>query len=140
MLDCPPGKCGECCRYRRIVITEIDTQRLSDNQACTLEELGKALKADKDGVHLRGDEGDCPFLKENACMVYAHRPDVCWMFPVMGGQPIVINGQVAQQMLVRLKCEPIVRVVRELIKESLTKEDALLLPTLAILPRVSPNG
>ena len=140
MLECPPGKCGECCRYQRIVITEIDSQRLSENGPCTLEELGKVLKADKDGVHLSGGDGGCPFLKENVCTVYAHRPDICWMFPIIGGQSILINEQPRQQMLVRLKCEPIVRVVRQLVRESLAKQDALLLPTLAIVPRGCPNG
>ena len=135
MLDCTPGKCGDCCRYKRISITEIDSQRLADSNACTMEELGKALAADKDGIFLPGEPNGCPFLRDNICSVYQRRPDICWLFPIMGGRPTIINGKPAEQMLVRLKCEPIVRVVRQLITESLAKQDALLLPDLSIVPR-----
>jgi len=100
------------------------------------EDLGRVLKRDEQGVFFQGDEGGCPFLDENACTIYDCRPNVCWEFPIMGGQDRTLNGQPVKQMMFRLMCQPGAEVARILFQEATANGNSILLPDLTIVQKI----
>lgn len=125
LLVCPPGECAECCKYKRVPITDRDVARIVEHSEYSMDDVEGMLGANDSGRFLR-TEGGCPFLKDKACTIYAYRPDICWLFPL---QPNVQN-----QMVVRLLCRPALNLVRKLIVDSVRANGTLLLPNLNIIP------
>lgn len=134
LLNCPPGKCGDCCRYKKIKVMPFDVERIVENTTYTLEDLNKLLVVEGDKKHLNGYPNGCPFLKRNRCTIYKYRPDDCYLFP-FSGQDAVLNGAMVKQMWIRIRCPVALAVARTVITRALSKGDKLLLPDLTIIPK-----
>ena len=133
MLDCKPGACGLCCHYQKVTISETDIEKIASR--IPREELAKFIRNEGEHQYLWTENG-CPFLKDNICTIYECRPDVCYMYPIMGGIDCVLNGQPFQAMRLRLKCLPALNVARTILRESLRASNGTmrLLPDLSIVP------
>lgn len=135
MLDCPPGQCGKCCRYKTIKVSAYDIQRITEKTSYSLEDLKGLLKTKEGMTYLNGHPDGCPFLKDNSCTIYEARPDACYLFPI-GSKDAALEGKIVQQMLIRIRCPQALDVARTLITQALSKGDKLLLPDLTIIPKV----
>jgi Fe-S-cluster containining protein len=133
LLDCPPGECGECCRYERIPIFEYDVERIVSNTPYTKKEIYELSTIIDKKVYLNGKDG-CPFLKDNRCTIYKCRPDGCYLFPLQSPKDAEVNGKKVQQMTIRIKCRPALWVARKIILRAL-KEGNVLLPNLIVIPK-----
>jgi len=130
MLDCPPGKCGLCCRYQKTHVSQEDIRNIVNNT----EHKNIEVKKDKDGYYfLDGSDGCCPFLKENYCTIWEHRPFICYLYPIQGGKPSVLNGKQMSQMVIRLYCQASIDLTRKLIEIALENPDFMLLPDLSVI-------
>ncbi len=141
-IYCPPGKCGECCKYKFIHVTNSDLERLS---MCQTVDTMKVLN-DRGGLIKQGEEtgikGPCPFLnKDNVCTVHKFRPSICYTFPIqLGVEGKTEAGQITQQIHVRMRCKPALEAVKFVIIRALTHNKSLeLLPDLSIIRRET-NG
>lgn len=128
-LDCPSGKCGLCCRYRRVLLGAEDIKRLGeavDISTVDIKEEGEAKYLDcTDG---------CQFLKDNECTVYSKRPNACYEFPIQQPREATLDGkQPFQQVTYRLKCLPSLNVIREMMREAVAAGSLLLLPDLSLV-------
>ncbi len=134
MLDCPSGKCGDCCRYTDIPINQRDIDRIVANTGYTLEYLMSIIQPKGDEFNLAGKDG-CPFLKDNACTIYKWRPDTCYLFPIQStGVSWLVDGKPTEQMLFRIKCRISLAIVRNIFKNAMSPE-RLLLPNLTLISR-----
>lgn len=134
MLDCPPGVCGECCRYNRIRVKPNDIQRIIDNTEYTQEELDKLVIVDGNKMFLKGQPDGCPFLVDNACLIHPFRPDGCYLFPIQSSKEVISDGNEIKQMQIRIKCRPALYIARRMITKVIDKGGKLLLPDLTIIP------
>lgn len=136
MLKCPPGECGACCTYEITPIWPYDIKRIVERTAYSVEDIEKLLqtKPGTDKRYLNNTPDGCVFLKDNICTIYEARPDACYMFPI-GFKNAALEGQLIQQMLIRLRCPQALAVAREIITESMSMGNKLLLPDLSIIPR-----
>ena len=78
--------CANCCRVVTPAFTESDVERLAThlgmtNSEFTAKYLKEAERTEDYGWVVR--ERPCPFLKDNRCSVYAHRPDNCRGYPYL---------------------------------------------------------
>ena len=137
MLGCPPGKCGDCCRYTDIPISQRDIDRIAGSGLYTAEYLKEIIQPKGEEFNLAGKDG-CPFLKDNSCAIYKWRPDTCYLFPIQrSGIPWSVDGETTQQMLFRIKCRQSLAVVRSIISQAMSPE-RLLLPNLILISREAP--
>lgn len=138
MFSCPPGECGHCCRYHRIPITEADIKNIVDSGAKTGDEMVGKFKVDKDGPYFEGDGDGCPFLVDNACSIYEHRPNTCWLFPIMGEKQTMWGNKMVNLMQVRVFCHSTISLVRTIFGESINKSNGnlILLPDLFLVQKV----
>ena len=120
MLHCPPGVCGECCRYQETPVWQYDLHRMM--KVRTLSELQDCVYTRQDGSMYMGP---CPFLQDGACSIYQARPDVCWLFPIQKGAH---KGMIRY----RLKCHPAVQVVRKIFTAAVKDGKHILLPNLTL--------
>jgi Fe-S-cluster containining protein len=137
MLACPPGECGECCRYGITPICQYDVHRL--RRVKPLEELQQCIYTRQDGsMYMRGEPAgaDCPLLKNNSCSVYDSRPDVCWMFPVQKGPHMAGDTGLIRY---RLRCKPAIEVARQVFRGALKGGGHVLLPNLTLIQEAK-NG
>jgi Fe-S-cluster containining protein len=138
LLDCPPGKCSECCRYRVTRLTMEDRTRLLEARIIDSAALDSMCVQDGDGISLK-TEGGCPFLANNACTVYEQRPEICRAFPIIAAS-VGKNqqGQEIQQVFVRVKCQAAITVTRRALERSFAANPGLLLlPDLTVVIRRS---
>lgn len=137
MLDCPPGVCGKCCNtYKVVPLWPYDIRRIIEKTSFTMEYIEGIINTAEDGkMQMTSHPDGCPFLKDNVCTIYEARPDSCWLFPI-GFRDSLLEGKVVQQMTIRIRCLPALTIAREVITESLSKGDKLLLPDLSIIPKV----
>lgn len=133
MLECPPGKCGLCCRYEKLPVDALDLNRIAEHTDYSMEFLQSVLKVGDDGSIYIPCIGGCPFLRDNACDIYEHRPNVCYFYPINQPRLAELGGQPFQQMTIRVKCPSSVNIIRILMTESLAS-GGLLLPDLSIVP------
>lgn len=117
LLQCPKGQCSLCCRYPQVPMDEHDIKRLA--------QAGFTLSKDQMGTREDGVEyikavDGCPFLKDNLCLVYAFRPDACWLFPI---------NRDGDGMHLRVKCEPGMAVAKQVLIEA-QNSGLLVLPNL----------
>jgi len=78
-IDC--CACGHCCREVLPTLTDDDVGRLAAGLGISSEEIvTQYLTRDEDG-DLTFNQRPCPFLSENRCRVYEHRPETCRSYP-----------------------------------------------------------
>lgn len=84
-IDCKA--CANCCRTLTVGLEPDDVPRLAAGLSCSAEEIlvqhvdraaGAALG---EWATLRGVP--CPFLRDNLCAIYAHRPLACYHYPAL---------------------------------------------------------
>lgn len=134
MLKCPPGVCGLCCHYPTLHLAEDDIQAIVLNTEYTREDIEKLLKTDGQGAYLECAPNGCPFLKDNACSIWEHRPNVCYLYPITGGRKAILAGQEVSQMTIRLHCLASINIVQTVMQRAVTENpDMMLLPDLSIV-------
>ncbi len=134
MLNCPPGACGLCCRYRTIHVTSDDILTIIEKTEYTQEDIDKLLKEDEKGRYLAGEPDGCPFLKDNVCTIWEHRPSVCYLYPIQGGREAFLGEQQISQMTIKLKCPASIEVVKRVMERAVTENpNMLLLPDLSLV-------
>ena len=140
MLECPPGKCGVCCHYSVIEISDFDIKKIIDNTKYTKEDFDKLIKIRENGTKYRsGDDNGCPFLKDNVCTIYKHRPDTCCLFPIQTPRQAFSNGKPMMQMLIRVKCLESMRIIRKILTDNVADSERILLPDLSTIPTKQPQ-
>lgn len=78
--------CGACCVAREhhtyVYLSFGDRKRLAAHLQITTREFTKKYTEASEGfVYLKDPDKDCPFLKENRCVVHAARPWQCRTWP-----------------------------------------------------------
>lgn len=130
MLKCPPGICGDCCRYDKI--------HLSQNELNYLKEGNNKepkIGSEPDGRIYLDTKGGCQYCVNLMCVVYAHRPFTCAVFPIQDPKEAYkVDGVKAFQMTYRLKCPPGLDVIRAIIYEVCDLGFNMVLPDLTIVP------
>lgn len=136
MLHCPPGVCGECCRYRLTAVRPEDIERLVA-AGVDRESLIAGCEPGENCLNMRYRGDSCQFLVNNACSVYDARPSICRTFPVQTGvASVTINGRHVEQIHIRVKCKAAVNVIRQVMSKALKVNPGLvLLPDLTIIDR-----
>jgi Fe-S-cluster containining protein len=71
------NKCGLCCKNNNLFLTQYELNVICDK-----------LKIKEENVKIKNKSDDylilnapCPFLKNNVCIIYDFRPDICRVFP-----------------------------------------------------------
>jgi Fe-S-cluster containining protein len=78
-IDC--CACSNCCREILPTLDDADVNRLATGLGTTADEIiARYLTRNEDG-DLTFNRRPCPFLSENRCRVYEHRPDTCRSYP-----------------------------------------------------------
>ncbi|HMK45692.1 MAG TPA: YkgJ family cysteine cluster protein [Methanocella sp.] len=83
--------CGDCCRKHGLYpITSSDLSMLARGLGITVDEAMRdycilTIHDDRRGLFLKGLAGECPFLKNDRCIVHAFKPAVCSIFPDTDG-------------------------------------------------------
>jgi Fe-S-cluster containining protein len=132
MLDCPPGKCGLCCKYPQIHVSRADIKKITDNTEFKNLDV---KEDDKGNLYMDGSNGGCPFLRDNICIIWPHRPFICSLYPIQGGRPAMLNGRKVNQMLIRLNCLESIKLARKVIDLALRDPQFMLLPDLSVVQR-----
>jgi Fe-S-cluster containining protein len=131
LLDCPPGKCSECCHYERVPLTDMDIKRLPD----LIAHFKKNETDGKENYPFYIDcKNGCPFIKDSSCSVYKNRPDICQQFPMQNPREASIKGKPFLQVTYRVKCLPSIQVIRQIMREATEGGKAILLPDLSVVP------
>ncbi|MDD5338426.1 MAG: YkgJ family cysteine cluster protein [Dehalococcoidales bacterium] len=130
MLKCPPGLCGDCCRYDKVHLSQNELNYLKSD---TAEE--PRIGNEVDGRIYLDTKGGCQYCVNNSCAVYNHRPFTCETFPIQDPKVAYkADGGKALQMLYRLKCPPALDVIRAIIHEVCDPGLNMVLPDLTIVP------
>ena len=130
LVHCPPGVCGQCCRYYdRIAITSGEYKTISSA-------TGKRVNIDVEGEQFFLRIGDCcQFLKDNACTIYDIRPAVCRAFPILGPRETVSpDGTIFKQLQIRLQCPPSLSAIRTTLSQACSGGKLMILPDLSLIP------
>ena len=78
-IDCT--QCGNCCREITPILKDHDVKRLAVALNISPSEVqNKYLRIDDDG-DLIFNTKPCPFLSDNKCRIYEHRPEDCRSYP-----------------------------------------------------------
>jgi len=93
------NKCGKCCHNIDILLTSYDIMRLCDNLNITssefLKKYGHSYLGPESGLPITtirfNDDGSCPFLSQNGCIVYKDRSGACRSYPI--GRMIDYDGK-----------------------------------------------
>jgi Fe-S-cluster containining protein len=84
VVDCT--KCGNCCRVVSPTLAEHDVKRLACHLGMTPSQLEtahlKQSESTEDSPWVMR-ERPCPFLSDNRCTVYEHRPANCRDYPYL---------------------------------------------------------
>ncbi len=123
--------CGECCsgKDNEVMVSPDEIDFLCKETGLTPDQIAEPYP---EWIHdqgatftfgrvlRRGEDGNCMFLKNNRCTVYAHRPHICRTYPFMldGDQLLVFEcsgcksgtktpdaEQIAKDLLVRRAAE-----------------------------------
>lgn len=88
-IDC--CACGNCCREILPTLDDADVNRLAAGLGTKPDEVvTQYLTWDEDG-DLTFNRCPCPFLSENRCRVYEHRPDTCQSYPHLQKEEFVFR-------------------------------------------------
>ena len=78
--------CANCCRVLSPTLSESDVERLAGHLGMNHSEFAskylKPTESPADNPWIMR-ERPCPFLKDNRCSVYEHRPDSCRRYPYL---------------------------------------------------------
>ncbi|MCL2679311.1 MAG: YkgJ family cysteine cluster protein [Dehalococcoidia bacterium] len=131
MVKCPPGECGRCCRaHDGVHITHEEYTRLTAFSGKTpdviIRENGKMF------LHVTNG---CEFLKNNACTIYAVRPDICRTFPLVTSQNAVSSeGVPVRQLRIKLICTAALDAAKSILTRACTTGNLILLPDMSLVP------
>jgi Fe-S-cluster containining protein len=79
-IDCTD--CANCCKKVQPVIDQEDIKKCCEGFGISVSQLKKKyLKPNRKQGKLVFKEKPCPFLKNNLCSIYSHRPKDCKSFP-----------------------------------------------------------
>jgi hypothetical protein len=79
-IDCT--QCGNCCRESAPVLSAKDVRRFAEGLGIPAEKFqAESLVPDEEKGKFRFSAKPCPFLKDNKCANYEHRPEDCRSFP-----------------------------------------------------------
>jgi hypothetical protein len=117
MLECPSG-CDSCCRYDKLHVTDDEIKTIG---------TGIEVKCDGNLKYIPCRNG-CPFLKDNHCSIYGHRPNICWLYPIQSFQEIDSEKLITY----RVFCPSSVKVIRKVFNEL---KGSILLPDLTWVKR-----
>lgn len=135
LVKCPPGECGDCCRYDKVAITQKEYEALKANTQQTI----RVLSDDKGNLFLDSRNG-CQFLKNNICVIYSFRPAVCRSFPIVTPKVVVdTDGTQIKQIQMRIKCPAALEALRTVFTRVCSTGKLMLLPDLSLIP-VYENG
>ncbi len=79
--------CGLCCgdtdhKLRHILLLESEAEAVSAATGIPIEDFSVETKGKPPYLYeMKKKEGDCFFLKDNKCMIYAERPLICCFYP-----------------------------------------------------------
>ena len=77
-IDCT--ECGSCCKVAQPILIDSDIKKLASHLKLAVTDFqAQYLREDEEGFVL--NTKPCPFLVENRCTVYAHRPRDCRSYP-----------------------------------------------------------
>ncbi|HZE21081.1 MAG TPA: YkgJ family cysteine cluster protein [Desulfobaccales bacterium] len=95
---------NRCCRTPTVILSPYDILRLKQALGITSRELlqrytRQELESESNLPLVlidpgRSAEGSCPFLGAQGCLVYAHRPAACRLFPITMGSKLTADGVV----------------------------------------------
>ncbi|WP_081477253.1 YkgJ family cysteine cluster protein [Methanocella arvoryzae] len=80
-------QCGDCCRKHALYpVTSSDLVMLAHGLGIGIDEAMReycviTTHDSRRGMFLRGLAGECPFLKDDRCIVHTFKPAVCSIFP-----------------------------------------------------------
>jgi Fe-S-cluster containining protein len=130
LVKCPPGECGDCCRYDKVALTQEEYETLVARTDARLD-----LITDANGNLFIDSSGGCPFLKDNICSIYAFRPSVCRSFPIVTPKEAVdADGALLKQIQVRIKCPAALEAVKTIFTRVCSSGKLMLLPDLSLIP------
>jgi Fe-S-cluster containining protein len=111
---CHPGLAcfNSCCRDKRLTLLPYDVLRLSRGLGCTSGELldrHAELEIEPGSgwptLRLRlGEDGRCPFVREEGCGVYRDRPTSCRTYPLARAVCLGEDGEPVETVLVDATC------------------------------------
>ncbi len=78
-IDC--CACGNCCRELLPTLDDDDVSRLATGLGTTPGQIVTRYLTQNEDGDLTFNRRPCPFLTENLCQVYEHRPDMCRSYP-----------------------------------------------------------
>jgi len=114
-IDCT--KCGNCCKVIQPILAEADIAKLAAHLKQTVTEFKSSfLTEDEDGDGFVFNVKPCPFLANNHCTVYEHRPQVCRSYPHLHKKDFVFR---VNQAFSNCSVCPIVFNVYEGLKQKL---------------------
>ena len=114
-IDCT--KCANCCKRVRPVLKLADIRRLAKHLDLSVNDFRSGFLADdpeSEGYIFRNQP--CPFLQDNLCKVYDHRPGDCRSYPHLHKRDFVFR---ISQALSNCSVCPIVFNVYEQLKREL---------------------
>ena len=130
LVKCPPGECGDCCRYDKVAITSQEYATLTSRTGCQPDVI-----TDEAGNLFIDSSRGCPYLKDNMCSIYSFRPAVCRSFPVVTPKEAMdIDGAVLKQIQIRIKCPAALDAVRAIFTKICSTGKLILLPDLSLVP------
>ena len=79
-IDCTD--CANCCKKVQPLLDQEDIKKCCEGLRVSVSQFKKKyLKFDKEEGNFVFKEKPCPFLKNNLCSIYSHRPKDCKSFP-----------------------------------------------------------
>ncbi len=110
-IDC--RACANCCKVITPTLTPADIRRLAAHLGLTSDEFtARFLHEDEDEGGWVFEAGPCPFLANNECTVYEHRPDACRSFPHLHKRNF--RGRLTQAVTNTAVCPIVYHVFEEL--------------------------
>jgi len=117
-IDCT--KCANCCKTVHPVLKPADAKRLAKHLELSVNEFRSRFLADdpaREGSVFR--DQPCPFLQDNLCKVYDHRPSDCRSYPHLHKRDFVFR---LTQVFLNCSVCPIVFNVYEQLKQELWRK------------------
>ena len=89
-IDCT--KCANCCKILHPILKPPDVRRLAKHLELSINQFRSRFLADdpkREGSVFR--DQPCPFLQDNLCRVYDHRPNDCRSYPHLNKRDFVFR-------------------------------------------------
>ena len=117
-IDC--RACANCCKVVSPVLDQKDIKRLAKHLDMPRESfIGEYLMEDPEDGEIIFKSMPCPFLSDNLCSVYSHRPKVCRSYPHLQKDRFIFR---VNQAYSNCSVCPIVFNVYEQLKKELIDE------------------